>query len=142
MTPEQIKDKYEKRIIRILRNIARAANAQGMTTTRPIEITDTEYAYNLVIAPDGKRIRHVRDEDVDVTFTVVESEERDGEENGVAFSLSINNVGGRVIGGMTPYNYTNDLWVSRDDEDAIEERFALFENADAQEAIELIGEVK
>lgn len=37
-------------------------------------------------------------------------------------------MGGVIIGGLTPYNYSDRLWVSRKDPEAVEERWDLFED--------------
>ena len=66
---------------------------------------------------------------VDVSITTLESEVNDGEENGLNFSLDVVGWGGTMIGGMTPFNYSDRVWVARDDADAVEERWNLFQGA-------------
>lgn len=68
------------------------------------------------------------DDDLDVSFGVISSKEADGTPGGMAFSCEFCTIGGSPCGGMTPYNFTKDVWVPIADAAAIDERFQLFEN--------------
>jgi hypothetical protein len=47
---------------------------------------------------------------------------------------------GRIIGGLTPFNYTDRCWVSRNDQQAVEERFRILEEADEDDIPQLLKE--
>jgi len=67
-------------------------------------------------------------DDLDVTFGLVNSKEADGTEGGMTFSCDFCTIGGSPSGGMTPYNYSKDCWVPIADSTAVEERFKIFED--------------
>lgn len=147
MTPEQIKDKYESRIVRLLNSIR-----ELLIDDDDIELTvsegyccsaDDEFRWTFTV----QTAEQVADEEegadmegVDVTFKIVESEQHDGEEDGVNFCTDIVTIEGRILGGMTPYNYTEQCWVKRSDPDAVDERFQIMERADSSEAAYIITE--
>lgn len=58
---------------------------------------------------------------------------------GIAFRIDVVEVSGRVLGDQTHYNYTSDVWVDIDDEAAIEARFALFAEADPENAVLVVN---
>ena len=142
MSPEQIKTTYEARIRALLDGIASQIR-DGDPTLQVSEIDEMfgdDYRWSLLV----QTAEQAQDKDdlqgVDVTFVICESELYDGEENGVNFAVEIVGVGGEIIGGLTPYNYTERCWVSRDDSDAVEERFQLVEHASPGDAAYLIAE--
>lgn len=49
-------------------------------------------------------------------------------------------VGGAIVGGLTPFNYTEQVWVPRSNPEAVEERFRIMEDADAEDLAFLIFE--
>lgn len=67
-------------------------------------------------------------DDLDVTFGVLDSEDSDGTPDGMTFSCDFCTIGGSPSGGMTPHNFTKDVWVSLKDAAAIEDRFKIFED--------------
>jgi hypothetical protein len=119
MSPRQIKNKYHRRIMAIMERIANVLREEGHSVEGP-DFWDCD-DYRWVLLVDGK---------VDISFKLCESEEYDGEKGGVNFALDLVEVSGRIIGGLTPYNYTDRCWVSRKDRRAIEERFRILEEAD------------
>ncbi len=134
-----VKGWYEPRIKKYLGELKMAMEDMKWTVQGPDDWTDGEYTWNFLIFTDGRGTdTDTQDDDVDVTFTLVESKEREGTREGISFSLGVCAVGGAIIGGMSPFNYTDKLWVSLNDPDGIEERFCLFENADVNDLIKLI----
>jgi hypothetical protein len=115
MSPTQIKHKYQKRIMAILDRIASVLRAAGFNVEGPESWDCDDYRWVLLV--DGK---------VDISFKLCESEKYDGERGGVTFALDIVEVGGRIIGGLTPFSYSERCWVSRNDKEAVEERFPLY----------------
>ena len=122
MSPRQIKNKYQKRIMAILERIADVLRAAGFRVEGPWDLSSDDYWWALLADVDGVK--------VDVSFKICESEQYDGERGGVNFALDIVEEGGRIIGGLTPFNYTDRCWVSRKDKQAVEERFCILEQAD------------
>ena len=122
VSPAQIKNKYEKRIMAILERIADVLRETGFGVEGPWDLSSDDYWWALLADVDGVR--------VDVSFKICESEQYDGEKGGVNFTLDIVEEGGRIIGGLTPFNYTDRCWVGRKDKQAVEERFRLLEQAD------------
>lgn len=141
MTPEQIKEKYEPRIITILTAMRTALLEYDLRVESPWLMEDDEFSWWMLVQTEAEAKQSAESTElagVDIRFTILESEHCDGEENGVNFAVDIASIEGEVIGGMTPFNYTEKVWVSRDDEEAIEERFAIFEKADQESVAELI----
>lgn len=141
METEPIKAKYEKRIIALLNAQRKVLRDEGIKTSRVYEMSDQEYAYTYVIY-DGKTHKYARNGDIDVTFTIAESENREGTDEGIAFALDLVEYSGLIVGGMTPYNYSDELWIPLSDEDAIEERFNLFERANNDSLLNLVQEFR
>jgi len=129
MSPAQIKNKYQKRIKAIMERIAMLLRGRNHTVEGPDFWDCDEYRWEMLI--DG---------DVDISFKIIESEQYDGEKGGVNFGIDIVEVGGRVLGGLTPYNYTPEVWVPRKDKEAVEARFCLMEDSDDDTIIPLIEE--
>lgn len=121
MSPAQIKNKYEKRIMAILVRIADVLRAAGFRVEGPWDLSSDDYWWAMLADVEGVK--------VDVSFKICESEQCDGVKGGVNFALDIVEEGGRIIGGLTPFNYTDRCWVSRKDRQAIEERFRILEQA-------------
>lgn len=141
MTPEEIKDKYEKRILQILSDISDCLKDgdEGWKVGEAFEQHDDEYQWAILISKSDEDPMELEDDDIDIKFTILESEHNDGEENGVSFAIDAVTIEGCTVGGLTPYNYTKDVWVARDDEEAIERRFQIMQQADVSELIYLIN---
>lgn len=134
MTSEDIKDKYEQRILAVLTRIAETLREGGCTVDEPIDLSCDQYWWSLLVHGDS-------DEDtIDISFKICESEE-DGEQGGVNFALDIVEWGGRILGGLCPFNYSDRCWVDRNDEEAVEERFAIFEVADPADIVPILERV-
>jgi len=135
MTPEAIKDKYEPRILAVLTRIAETLREAGYAVDDPIDLSCDQYWWSLLVHGDNE------ENGIDISFKICESDQYDGEEGGVNFSLDIVEFGGRVLGGLCPYNYTPHCWVDRNDEEAVEERFAIFEQADPADIVPILERV-
>jgi hypothetical protein len=137
MTPEQIKETYHDRIMAIMRRIASVIQNEGHVVEGPDFWDGDDCRWTLLVHTSGES-SEVSQDDIDIAFKICESEEYDGTEGGVNFALDIVEVSGRIIGGLTPFNYSLECWVGRDDADAIEERFRILENADEADIPALI----
>lgn len=135
MTPEAIKDKYEPRILAVLTRIAETLREAGYTVDDPLDLSCDQYWWSLLVHGDGE------EDSIDISFKICESEQYDGEEGGVNFMLDIVEWGGRILGGLTPFNYTPQCWVDGSDEEAVEERFAIFEKADPADIVPILERV-
>ena len=132
MSPTQIKNKYRRRIMAILERIANVLREAGFEVEGPWDLSSDDYCWSLLADVNGMK--------VDVSFKICESEQYDGEKGGVNFALDIVEEGGRIIGGLTPFNYSEQCWVSRKDKQAVEERFRILEQADEEEIPQLLKE--
>lgn len=131
MSPEQIYEKYKGRIQAVMDGLRKALVEAGHDCEEPSDESIDEYRWSMVV--DGN---------VDVTFTIAESEEYDGEEGGVNFMVDVVEEGGRPLGGLCPYNYTDKVWVSRGDDAAVEERFIILEKADPADIVTCVERSK
>jgi hypothetical protein len=140
MTPEQIKEKYEARILTIMNKIKSELEDEGFVVTDPYEMCDRDDEWWMrVVTGEGRTADDdLEDDDIDIRFIIATSTDWDGTENVVNFMLDVVEVSGRMLGGLIPYNYTDQVWVSRDDEEAIEERFQIMERADPYGVVELL----
>ncbi len=141
MTPAKIKSKYEKRILAIMNSIKQAVLAEeNFIVSGPDDIGCDDFRWGMYIQTPEQVENDIRDEGVDISFIICESEHWDGEENGVNFMVDIVSYGGGMLGGLCPYNYTDNVWVSRKDPAAIEKRFNLMEKAEVGDIPYLINE--
>lgn len=140
-----IKDRYGSRITAILTALKTdLIENGGLIVEGPDEAHDEEYCWSI-----GGWVPGISDEPTedalafDARIEIVESAVRgepDAEHPGVTFSLSITGFGGEIIGGLSPYNYTDRVWVDATDEEEVEERFKILEDAEISEATALILE--
>lgn len=134
----KLERKYAHRIKKILWSMKRSLKDAGFKTSSLSEIPG-EYAsmWQFVTYVKGTW-REMDDDDVDINMGPAISEECDGEKNGVNFVCHIGTVGGRILGGLTPFNYTKDVWVPRNDEEAVERRFELLASADPSSLVDIV----
>jgi hypothetical protein len=141
VTAEQVKDKYAARILAVMNCIRTELQDAGFTVDEPWFSDGDDYRWEMVVhladTPAGAETE-IHDDDVDIAFKICESQEYDGTDAGVNFALDIVEFGGRVLGGLCPFNYSEDVWVPLDSEDAIEERFRIMEQADTSAIPSLI----
>jgi len=123
---EQIIAKYGPKIRAILTKTRTAFKAVGYVGGPPYLLDGGEFRVWLTV-----RLSETADEEdaCDIYITILESEESDGSKGGVAFSLDIVDYGGSSVGGLTPYNYSGELWVPRNDPAAVQERWEEFSAA-------------
>lgn len=126
---EAVASKYNKRITSILDKLRLALTEEGYAVSEVDSYNDGESTrWEIFVespTEDG--------EDVDISFQIpYDSEE------GINFSIDAVSVEGRMIGGCCPFNYTDKVWVSLDSDDEVEQRFALVENLDEMDMVDLI----
>lgn len=127
MRVEKIKEKYEGRILAVLNAIRKKLQEAGHDCNEPTDMSSDDFWWSMTV--DGH---------IDVSLKICESEQYDGESGGVNFAVDIVEHGGRILGGLTPYNYTNKVWVSRYSPAAVEERFRIIEQADPADVIQCV----
>lgn len=140
----EITDTYEAtygpKIREILETVRAEALERGLLCDEPCDMTDEDVRWSALVQPAGTE-PDAEGVGADVNITVAESEHWDGHEGGVNFILDVVGVGGEIIGGLAPYNYTDDCWVERTDEDAVETRWVIFSNGcDADAIVDSIEE--
>jgi hypothetical protein len=124
-----------------------ALNEAGFVATEPVDISGDSFMWSLDVTTEaeadtaqlmlipGEESEH---RSIDVQFEIVESEEYDGIENGVNFALNVTRWGGQMVGGLTPYNYSDGVWVDRANEAQVERRFKILEGSDTHSLVTLI----
>jgi hypothetical protein len=127
---------HSPRIKALFEQVRDEARERGLVCCDPYEMSDDEERWALYVQPAGSG-EDDHENGVDVSITVLTSEHCDG--NGLNFGLDVVSHSGRIIGGLCPFNYTDRVWVARDDADAVEERWQLFANAfDADSVVDSI----
>jgi hypothetical protein len=135
MTVDEIKAKYEKRILALMGRLRDAIVQTGFMTTEVQEITCDEYKWSFEIHVDNDPSKF-GPQDVGIDFTIMESGQHDGTDEGVNFELKVQGYGGRVLGSICPFNFTPEVWVKSEAD--VEERFKLLEMVDDLELVDCI----
>jgi hypothetical protein len=139
---EKLREEYKPRMEKILTDLGKAFAEEGFHWDEEvIDMTDDELMLSILLFRPGTEPEDKADlpEDaIDISMTLIEECHRDGGEGGVSFSSDLVEVGGRILGGMCPYNYTEMLWIPADEADLIEKRFRFFEQADPASAVALV----
>lgn len=141
-TIDKINDKFKAQIAIILTAIAESLREDGWKVGEVCDMSCDDYRYSILVSQYDANPEELNEDDVDITFEICESEEYDGTENGVNFAVSVVTVGGSIIGGLTPYNYTDRCWVSVGDVEAVEERFNILAQCDPTEMVCLLEDYK
>jgi hypothetical protein len=134
--PEVIKDRYEARILDLMGKWKSVLEAAGFTVGEVEDVSADIYWWNMAVydpkAPDSF------EDSIDVRFEIVESEYYEGTENGVSFRLDVTGYGGEIHGGLSPFNYSDAVWVDRANEAQVERRFKILEDCDPQGLVDLL----
>lgn len=138
---EAVAKKYEARTMTILRAIRDEVRACGMASDdEPFDLIGDDYNWGIRV---WRTLDKSCDENcIDIRLEIAEARDYDGDEDcfGINFGIDIVEWGGRILGGLSPYNYTDECWVDARDEDAVEERFAILEQADITGIPDLFNE--
>lgn len=128
---EKIKTNYQTRILSFMDRVQESLALNDFTCSPTEELTYDSFEWSFVLHLDAvspDQIGRCRNQDLAVELILCESEQWDGEENGMSFRLDLNGNGGRVATSFAPFNYTDRCWVHVDDDAAIEERWRIFED--------------
>ncbi len=135
---EAVAMKYEERAMALLKRIGAMLALHSMAVDEPWQMFGDDYRWSMMV---WREVGDVRDPEsgVDITIEIAESQAYgDDPEYGINFGLDIVEYGGRILGGLSPYNYTDQCWVDARDEDAVEERWLLLEQAHIGEIPSLV----
>lgn len=141
-TIDKINDKFKVQIATILTGIAEALREDGWKVGEICDMSCDDYRYSILASQYDANPSELNEDDVDITFEICESEEYDGTTSGVNFAIQVVTVGGRIIGGVYPHNYTDECWVDRGDGEAVEKRFDLIAQLDPDGMVSLLEDYK
>lgn len=135
---ELVKNRYSNRIEKILNELKKELEEEFDYPISGPDFWDCDdYRWSLFIELDQDENKH---DGIDIAFQICDSTEYDGSEDGINFSIEAVHTSGRMLGGCTPFNYSNEVWVSLNDEDGIEKRFRLMEELCPLDMVHLIGD--
>lgn len=109
--------------------------------TRQFAVTSIAEHYNDTYSVDMRLVVNgtletVGDKDIYLSIELLDKADIDGDEDedgnilpGINFRLDIVENGGRQIGGMTPFNYSDECWVDATSQEAMDARWTLFDEA-------------
>jgi len=148
----KLANKYAPKILHLLEMISDACESQGFMVEGPYEQDLDEYAWSINAypasagPPEGALLHDASIVDfVIISIYLAISEYRpdpgmrDGPPGGMSFLLDTVHYDGTVIGGFAPFNFTDEVWVPRDDRDDVEDRWHAFvEGVDPNAIVESI----
>ena len=123
---KKVKDVYEQRILDIMEHIRSECNEEeGWLCEEPTYFDGDDFSWRMVL---WTREKGDTDHGYDISFQIAEAQVYgDTPDSGINFALDVVKVGGEIVGGLTPYNYTDKCWVKATDKTAVEERFEIME---------------
>jgi hypothetical protein len=135
-----VKDKYEPRALALLGKLADKIKEIGYHAEAPIDMSDDTFKWSFIASIDKDPTEdgydyHEDDTGFYVRLEIVEKVENEGTDGddsdfGLTFNIDAVSVGGNILGGFSPYNFTPAVWVDSRDADAVEARFELMERMD------------
>jgi len=142
MTPEIYTSRVDRiydrvlreRMVEYLTKLARVFTDAGYTVSGPHDLSCDDYEWYIAIEGNGLP------EQVDASIEINESMQYEGSTDGLNVSLDIVAWGGRILGGLSPFNYTPQVWVPLTDLHGIVARMAMIEDADMTSAVALVDE--
>lgn len=117
---------YKPKLMELAQHVREQLEEEGYVVTELSDYTDSDLSISMLIPFETSEDNR---QGFDITFRLMDAKEWDGTDNGTNFNMDITETGGRMCGGLTPYNYTSEVWVDPTDLDAVEERWQLFKNA-------------
>jgi len=139
---EGVKKSYDEKALSLLRKIRDLLTADGLfipngpfdSSTDTYQWSLTVYRY-LPVTPGEKDDTNI----IDITLEISEERDYDDAEGfGVNFALDITDYGGRMLGGLSPYNYTPAVWVDARNPEAVAARWRIIEDSDIESISSLI----
>lgn len=136
---ESVAKEYGPKALDLLKSIATVCNERGLAADEPYDLSDDDYRWSMRVWRTPERSR---DEDcIDISVEIAEEREFDGGDGyGLNFGLDVVEWGGRILGGLAPFNYTPLVWVDARYPDEVAERWSLIESANHATIPDLILE--
>ena len=133
---EAVKDRYNDRILAILARIRDAVREAGLQCDNPEPMHGDRFEWSLRVGEKGP-------DTIAVNLVICEQRDYEGTGTGITFRLAATQIDGRVLAEFSPGNFMPEVWLDVTDDDAIEDRFALFEGLDPLEIVaSLAGTVR
>lgn len=136
---EKIKIEYEDRLKNVLTHIKTELERFSWFCSKIYELEDGTYAIG--VSRDASHLTRDGDpdeQDVEIIARLMNSKQWDGTRGGLSFNVDVTSFGGESVGGLTPFNWTEDVWVPAIDEDKVEARMQLIEKADPYSMVKLL----
>lgn len=127
---------FRQRMVDLLQEWKHALTVNDYTVSGPHDMTGDEYCWYLAVEGNGLG------EPVDVSLEFSESASYGDGTEGAAFGIEIVAHSGRIIGGMQPFNYTDECWVPVNRPRELSDRLAMIEQADVGDGIALIDDFR
>ena len=126
---DAVKDEYDSKIRDLLQRLRKLCLDAGLhVPDDPFSMhNDVSYQWSLMVWRKPGRLNL---DMVDISVEIVEAKEYgDDPEDGINFSLMITEWGGRILGQLSPYNYTPECWVPATDPEQVAARWNILETA-------------
>lgn len=144
MTPEEYTEQVEalyeselrERMKAALVPVTTAFREAGYTASDPWDGSGDDFRWYVTVEGNGLHER------VDVSLELAESLSYGDDTAGVNLALDIVADGGRILGGLTPYNYTPNVWAPLDDRAEVLSRMEIIEQADTGATVALVDTFK
>jgi hypothetical protein len=134
---EKIAEEYGPKALALLSRIRDALIAEGFEGTEPFDMSADDYRWSMLITRPGQP----QDQGVDISVEIAEQRDYDDDEGwGLNFALDIVQYGGIILGGLTPYNYSELCWVDSRDAEMVANRWAILEQAEIAEVPPLVAQ--
>lgn len=132
-TTDYLQDEYTSKIRTLLKEVQAEARERGYLCEDPHDMTDEEIRLSVLVQPAGTTPDEA--EGVDVGITLLESECADGTKGGCNFGLDVIGYNGIIVGSLVPFNYTENVWVPRESDEAVAKRWRVFNEVFCPSAI-------
>jgi hypothetical protein len=129
MISEFARNRFEPRIVEVLGRVRNEAINAGYYATEPYDSHSTDesrWSIDLQHTATDAATRAADPLTVEVSITVCESENWDGQHPGANFVCDVVSNGGRVVCEHCCFNCSSDVWVDRADAAALDARFDAF----------------
>lgn len=135
---EAIAATYGPKALALLARIRDVVIAAGYECTEPYDLSSDDHRWSMLVTRPGDP----QDNGVDISVEIAEQVGYEGEDApwGINFGISIVHYGGLILGGLMPYNFTEQCWVDSRDEGAVGERWAIVDTAEPEGILPLIKE--
>ena len=125
---EKVAEAYKPLAMALLNRIKGILEAESLTVKDPYDMSDDTYRWSMLVHRHPGD--HADDDGADITVEIAEERDYDDKEGwGLNFGIDIVEYGGRILGGIAPFNHTPKVWVDSRDDNAVAARWQLIEDA-------------